>query len=52
MLKEAHVLKGRGEDVVVGLVETHNRPETDALLEGLDWKRVYSRRVPRPQLAQ
>jgi two-component system sensor histidine kinase KdpD len=36
MLKEAHVLKSRGEDVVVGLVETHNRPETDALLEGLE----------------
>lgn len=36
MLKETHVLKGRGEDVVVGLVETHNRPETNALLEGLE----------------
>ena len=23
-----------------------------ALFEGLDWKRVHSRRVPRPQLAQ
>jgi two-component system sensor histidine kinase KdpD len=36
MLKEAHVLKARGEDVVVGLVETHSRPETDVLLEGLE----------------
>jgi len=36
MLKEAHILKARGEDVVSGLVETHNRPETDVLLEGLE----------------
>jgi len=36
MLKEAHVLKSRGDDVIVGLVETHNRPETDVLLEGLE----------------
>jgi two-component system sensor histidine kinase KdpD len=36
MLKEAHTLKNRGEDVIVGLVETHNRPETDFLLEGLE----------------
>jgi two-component system sensor histidine kinase KdpD len=36
MLKEAHTLKNRGEDVIVGLVETHHRPETDVLLEGLE----------------
>jgi len=36
MLKEAHTLKDRGEDVIVGLVETHQRPETDVLLEGLE----------------
>jgi two-component system sensor histidine kinase KdpD len=41
MLKEAHTLRGRGEDVVVGLVETHGRSETDALLEGLE---VFPRR--------
>lgn len=36
MLQEAHVLRNRGEDVVVGIVETHNRAETDALLMQLD----------------
>jgi two-component system sensor histidine kinase KdpD len=36
MLEEARALRKRGVDVVVGLVETHGRPETDALLEGLE----------------
>ncbi len=36
MLNEAHVLKNRGEDVVVGIAETHNRAETNELLKGLD----------------
>ena len=36
MLQEAHVLKNRGEDVVVGIVETHKRSETLALLENLE----------------
>ena len=36
MLNEAHVLKKRGEDVVVGIVETHGRSETEALLKGLE----------------
>lgn len=36
MLNEAHVLKNRGEDVVVGIVETHGRIETEALLKGLE----------------
>src|SRR5512135_2855302 len=36
MLNEAHVLKNRGEDVVVGIVETHGRAETEALLKGLE----------------
>ncbi len=36
MLQEAHVLKDRGEDVVVGIVETHKRSETVALTEGLE----------------
>ena len=36
MLLEAHRLKADGIDVAVGLVETHNRAETEALLEGLE----------------
>ncbi len=36
MLNEAHVLKKRGEDVVVGIVETHARIETEALLKDLE----------------
>ncbi len=36
MLNEAHVLKNRGEDVVVGVVETHGRSETEALLKDLE----------------
>src|SRR6202167_3412971 len=36
MLVEAHRLKGEGIDVVVGLVETHNRAETAKLVEGLE----------------
>jgi two-component system sensor histidine kinase KdpD len=36
MLTEAHRLKREGIDVVVGLVETHDRAETSALVEGLE----------------
>ena len=36
MLSEARRLKAEGRDVVVGVVETHGRSETDALLEGLE----------------
>jgi two-component system sensor histidine kinase KdpD len=36
MLEEAHALRKRGVDVVLGFVETHGRPETEALLEGLE----------------
>src|SRR5262245_20241256 len=36
MLQEAHRLKKQGVDVVVGVVETHGRAETAALLEGLE----------------
>jgi two-component system sensor histidine kinase KdpD len=36
MLNEARVLKKRGEDVVVGVVETHGRIETEELLKGLE----------------
>jgi len=36
MLAEAHRRKSRGEDVVVGYVEPHIRPDTMALLDGLE----------------
>jgi two-component system, OmpR family, sensor histidine kinase KdpD len=36
MLQRARRLKERGVDIVVGLVETHGRGETAALLDGLD----------------
>ena len=36
MLEEAHALKKRGVDVVLGFVETHGRPETQELVEGLE----------------
>ncbi|NMW20931.1 MAG: PTS transporter subunit EIIA [Chlorobiaceae bacterium] len=36
MLQEARRLKDNGIDVVVGLVETHQRKETEALLSGLE----------------
>ena len=36
MLQEARRLKDNGIDVVVGLVETHQRKETEELLSGLD----------------
>ena len=36
MLSEAHRLKKEGIDVVVGLVETHNRAETTRLVDGLE----------------
>ena len=36
MLEEAHALKRRGVDVVAGLVETHGRAETAALIGDLE----------------
>jgi two-component system sensor histidine kinase KdpD len=36
MLNEAHILESRGEDVVVGIAETHGRLETEALLKNLE----------------
>jgi two-component system sensor histidine kinase KdpD len=36
MLQAAQELKRRGVDVLVGVVETHGRAETQALLDGLD----------------
>jgi two-component system, OmpR family, sensor histidine kinase KdpD len=36
MLEEAHALRKRGVDIVVGFVETHGRAETQALIDGLE----------------
>ena len=36
MLEEAHALRQRGVDVVLGFVETHGRRDTEVLLEGLE----------------
>jgi len=36
MLEDARQRKAEGRDVVVGIVETHGRAETEALLAGLD----------------
>jgi two-component system sensor histidine kinase KdpD len=36
MLEEAHALKKRGIDIVIGFVETHGRKETEALTAGLE----------------
>jgi len=36
MLQEGHDLRKRGVDVVIGLVDTHGRAETAALIEGLE----------------
>ena len=36
MLEEAHELRGRSVDVVIGFIETHGRAETAALLDGLE----------------
>lgn len=36
MLKAAHALKESGENPLVGYIETHGRPETEALIHGLN----------------
>lgn len=36
MLEEAQALKKSGIDVVIGLVETHHRAETEALMQGIE----------------
>lgn len=36
MLQEAHQLKKRGVDVVIGVIDTHGREDTAALMQGLD----------------
>src|SRR5690349_3171494 len=42
MLQQARARKRDGYDIVIGVVETHGRKETEALLEGLE---VIPRRV-------
>src|SRR5690348_13603835 len=44
MLKDAVALKAGGADIVVGLVETYGRAETDAQLAGLEM--VPKRKLP------
>jgi two-component system sensor histidine kinase KdpD len=44
MLQEAHALRKRGVDIVIGFVETHGREETAALIGDLEV-------VPRQQIA-
>ncbi len=36
MLQDAHMLVRQGEDVVIGLIETHGRAETEALVKDLE----------------
>src|SRR5882724_4293640 len=36
-LEEAHALSKRGVDVVLGIIETHGRAETAALIAGLEY---------------
>src|SRR4029079_17544546 len=36
MLQSAHARRKAGADIVVGIVETHGRAETEALLQGLE----------------
>lgn len=53
MLEAAHQRKEQGIKVVVGYVETHSRPETQRLLEGLDVmprKQVEYRGVRLPEM--
>src|SRR5262245_31357276 len=44
MLNEAHLLRGRGVDVVLGFIETHGRAETEAQIKDLE--AVSRRRIP------
>src|SRR5260370_9936748 len=36
MLEEAHELRNEGVDIMLGLIETHGRVETEALINGLE----------------
>jgi len=44
MLQQARARKRDGYDIVIGVVETHGRKETEALLEGLEV--VPRRKIP------
>lgn len=58
MLDEAHALKARGVDVVIGWVETHGRAETEARLAGLPavpprtvaWRNIQIRELDLPAI--
>jgi hypothetical protein len=49
MLQQARARKKDGYDIVIGIVETHGRRDTEALLEGLE---TVPRRAPRIQRAR
>ena len=49
MLEEGHRRRERGTDVVVGYVETHGRPYTEAMIDDLE---VVPRRTDRPIAAR
>jgi len=36
MLESAHIDQSNGKDIVIGFVETHNRPDTNELLKGFE----------------
>jgi len=36
MLESAHIDKSKGKDIVIGYIETHNRPDTKELLRGFE----------------
>jgi two-component system sensor histidine kinase KdpD len=53
MLQAAHLRKNEGIDVKIGYIETHGRPETEALIEGLTLiprKMVSYRNVSIPEM--
>ena len=45
MLQQAHARKKDGYDVVIGVVETHGRRETEALVAGLEVDPAPQRRL-------
>ncbi len=36
MLESAHIDKSNGKDIIIGYIETHNRPDTNELLKGFE----------------
>src|SRR5512137_1686911 len=36
MLESAHIDKSNGKDIVIGYIETHDRPDTNELLTGFE----------------